>query len=288
MLFSCSTILLPEVRELPEVARMIAGAGYDGIEWRVQSDYHIDPKAIDKVASNLKAICREHQLKIAGLATYLNWTDKEDIHRVVDAAASMGCPRIRVGGFNYNGTENFQTVYERALKQIDSVLKSLEQVGVKLLIETHFGTIHASAHGALNVVRQFDSTRVGVILDGANLSIEGWENWQMGIELLGDYLDHVHVRSTAWYHTPEKGWHWRRTPLGQGMTDWKVILGVLRERGYAGFVSNENIYGVPTSSKGYIGESHGAKTVHDDFRTIDQRLNDDLTYLRSLVEPVSA
>jgi sugar phosphate isomerase/epimerase len=208
------------------------------------------------------------------LATYLRWDEHKAIASVLRGAKTMGCPRIRLAGFNYDGKENYHVVYDRAVKQMTALLPVIGDGGVKATIENHFGTIHASAHGAYNLLRHFDPNKIACILDGSNLIVEGWEDWKMVIELLDKYLDHVHVRNAAWYHTPEKGWSWKWAPLDQGIANWKLIFKILKDRGYQGFASTENILGVPTSSKGYIGEAHASLGGYDDSRSIEQRLGD--------------
>ncbi|GIX08239.1 MAG: hypothetical protein KatS3mg115_2642 [Candidatus Poribacteria bacterium] len=44
----------------------------------------------------------------------------------------------------------------------------------------------------------FRPEQVGVIHDAGNMVHEGFENYQMGCELLGPYLAHVHVKNAAW------------------------------------------------------------------------------------------
>lgn len=279
MKFSVSSVLFPEIKDRKEIVRRVAEAGYQGIEWRVQSDYHIDPDRIEGEAAELAAVCRDNGLEVVCLATYLNWDELDRIRSVARAARKLGCPRLRLAGFNYTGKEDYWTVHDRAVGQMKAAAPVLADEGVKGVIETHFGTIHASAHGAYNLVRHFDPGQIACILDGSNLIVEGWEDWKMVIELLGDYLDHVHVRNAAWQHNEERGWHWTWAPLESGIADWPRILTILRERGYDGYVSVENILGVPTSSKGYIGEAHSSLGGYDQSRSIEQRLGD-LAYLR--------
>ncbi len=274
MKFSASSVLFPELSDRRDIVSRVAKAGFDGIEWRVQTDYHIPPDKVESEAAEIRKLCDDAGLKVVGLATYLRWDEHAMIRSIMRGAKTMGCPRIRLAGFNYDGKENYHVVYDRAVKQMNALLPVIEETGVKAVIENHFGTIHASIHGAYNLLRHFDPNRIGCILDGSNLIVEGWENWQMVIELLDKYLDHVHVRNAAWFHTLEKGWHWKWVPLDKGIADWKLIFGILEKRGYTGFASSENILGVPTSSKGYIGEAHASLGGYDDSRSIDERLSD--------------
>ena len=62
--------------------------------------------------------------------------------------------------------------------------------------------------------------------------------------------------------------------------DWPELMRLLHLVGYDGYIAFENFYQVPVRSKGYVGED---LTQHaQTFRDIDQRLDDDLQYLRGL------
>jgi sugar phosphate isomerase/epimerase len=280
MKFSASSVLFPELSERREIVSRVAKAGFDGIEWRVQTDYHIPPEELERQAAEIRALCDDAGLKIVNLATYLKWDEHKLIESVLRGAEIMGCPRIRLAGFNYDGSEDYHVVYDRAVKQMEALVPLVKSAGIKGTIENHFGTIHASAHGVYNLLRHFDHSHIACILDGSNLIVEGWENWQMVIELLDRYLDHVHVRNAAWYYTEGKGWSWKWVPLDKGIAHWPTILGILRKRGYGGFVSSENLLGVPTSSKGYIGEAHASLGGYDESRSIEERLSD-LQFMKS-------
>lgn len=281
MKFSFSTTLLPEIRDLREVASRVAGAGYDGIEWRIHRDYHVDPLQVANRAPELRAICDEFGLAAPCLAGYLDWTQLPEIELMIEAARILDCPRIRLGGFIYDESETYGQVYERALKQMSAVVPLLKAAGVTAVFETHFGTIHASAQGAYQLARHFDPEQVGIVLDGANLCAEGRENWKMMIEVLGPYLQHVHVRNTQWYRNEAGAWSWHWDALDAGMAPWKEIFSLLKARNYQGFITSENMWGIPKRTTGYIGETVVFMGGNPRERSIEERL-DDIAFFRSI------
>ncbi len=232
----------------------------------------VKPSRRRAVVDQLAAICRDNGLEVVCLATYLNWDELDCIGSVARAARKLGCPRLRLAGFNYTGKEDYWTVHDRAVAQMKAAVPVLADEGVKGVIETHFGSIHASAHGAYNLVRHFDPSQIACILDGSNLIVEGWKTGRWSSNSWGGHLDHIHVRNAAWQHSEERGWHWTWAPLESGIADWPRILTILKERGFDGYVSVENILGVPTSSKGYIGEAHASLGGYDQSRSIEERL----------------
>ena len=64
MKFSVLSSVLPELTA-EEVAKAIALAGYDGVEWRVNGEYHFPEATIEKEAPRIKALCDAHGIEIA-------------------------------------------------------------------------------------------------------------------------------------------------------------------------------------------------------------------------------
>lgn len=283
MFIACSTTLFPELSDPAEIARRIAKAGFDGIEWRIHADYHIAPDALLGLAPRLHEIAQEHDLRVPCLASYAGWDDHRALESLVRAASILGCPRVRLFGFVYDGSQPYAQVHADALRTIERAIPIFAQSGVSAVIETHFGTIHASAQGAWQLVRHVDPAHVGVILDGANLAVEGREDWRLSIDVLGPYLQHVHVRNTEWYRDPaaDNAWCWRWTDLARGLVPWPQVFAQLRQAGYRGSATSENIWGVPKRTTGYIGEIGPFMGGRGEPRTIEERLGD-IHYLRAI------
>ncbi|WP_342132608.1 sugar phosphate isomerase/epimerase family protein [Hydrogenophaga sp. OTU3427] len=281
MQLSFSTSLLPELRSFDDIASRIAMAGFDGIEWRIHPHYHIAPLEIVKKAPELRAVSEAHGLKIPCLAGYLYWNQLHEIELMLEGARIMGCPRVRLAGFEYDETRTYAEVYDAALESMAKVIPLLKASGVAAVIETHFGTIHASAHGAHQLVRHFDPAQVGVIMDGSNLCVEGRENWKLMIEVLGPYLQHVHVRNTRWYTDESGAWKWHWAALDGGLVPWKEVFSLLKARGYSGFATSENMWGVPKQTTGYIGEVGPYMGGSTHARNIEERLLD-IKFMRSI------
>jgi sugar phosphate isomerase/epimerase len=122
------------------------------------------------------------------------------------------------------------------------------EYGVKALVEIHHGTICPSASLAHRLVSGFDPGRVGVIFDPGNMVHEGFEDYRIGLELLGPHLAHVHLKNAA-YERPEGGGLWkpRWTPLEDGVVDFGGLLDALGGVGYDGWLVVEDFSAVRPS-----------------------------------------
>ena len=153
---------------------------------------------------------------------------------------------------------DYPKLYEQTVERLGQAVRLAANNGLRLLIECHFGMISASASLALRIAERFSPTEVGVILDPGNQGIEGFENWKLEIELLGDYLAHVHAKNVQWGPRPEgksthpglgRDWTWRWVPLEQGIVDWEYVVQALRICGYDGWISLEDFSDAQASDK---------------------------------------
>lgn len=270
MKFAVFTVMTPEW-DLATAARRIAAAGYDGIEWRVQ---RVDPARsseppsfwgnnratvpvdrIEEEAERVRQITEAAGLELAPLASYLNIAELDQVRTVFRAAQRMGAPAVRVNVDRYDRTRRYQELYEETLARLKPVAALARETGVKALVELHFGNICPSAGLAHRLLSHFDPRHIGVIYDPGNMVAEGMENWRMGMELLGEYLAHVHIKNQIWCvdRTEPDGtivWRCQAAPLREGIVNWREVLADLRAVDYDGWLSFEDFStALPTEQK---------------------------------------
>ena len=124
------------------------------------------------------------------------------------------------------------------------------------------------------------ASTIGVILDPANLVIEGAMDLRMALDMLGERVDFVHVKNIRWERTAAGRWRWRFDELADGQCDWAEVIPILREAGYDGWLSLENLWRVPVRHTGYVDEDIADASLPP--RDIDQRLRGELAFLRAL------
>jgi len=253
MKYSVFTVMMPEF-DLEETAKMLGDLGFDGVEWRVENfvkreqkpsywGYNkstVDLATIEESASKVKLLTERSGLEISCLATYLGVGQIEELKRVMRSASAMNCPYVRVGAPRYDGTRNYNQLYEETVLKVREVERRAKEAGVTALLEIHMGNIMPSAGLAHRIVSNFDPNYIGVIYDPGNMIYEGYEQWKMGMELLGEYLHHVHVKNSAWRRDEKDGWRAEASGLEDGIVDWRRVVGDLRAVGYDGYLSFED------------------------------------------------
>ncbi|MBN2565612.1 MAG: sugar phosphate isomerase/epimerase [Candidatus Eisenbacteria bacterium] len=270
MRYCATSVMMPEL-SLEEQADLLHSLRYDGIEWRVRrvtdsqrgqgfSEWgehknDLTPENFLEQAPRMKQVAADRGLAIAGIASNAPATDLEQVKLLAVGAQACGAPFIRIGcPTGYDGSQDYNGLYEEAVPGYEAALDVLEGTGVRAALEIHANTIHPSASLAYRIVSHWDPSRVCVIFDANNMVREGFETTEIALELLGPYVGHVHVGG----HRPlargadDAGttiWEWEGCPLAEGLYDYPRLLRKLQAMDYRGFISVEDFRRAPLEDK---------------------------------------
>ncbi|MDQ0903756.1 MULTISPECIES: sugar phosphate isomerase/epimerase [unclassified Paenibacillus] len=263
MKLSVFTVATPDLTP-EELAKAAIAAGIEGIEWRfkdIPADAvnekpsfwrnnlcSIDPNGSDEELERFRLAAVNNNLVNLSITPYLNACNVAETEHVFKTAQKIGASFIRVGVPGYDKSKNYNDLYATAVDYLHHVQEFAQQYGIKALTEIHHNTITPSAGLAHRLVSNFNSDYIGVLHDAGNMVHEGYENFRMGLELLGPYLAHVHVKNARWLPTGEeqegiKLWKSEWAPLNEGIVNWKQLLNDLKEVGYDGYLGIEDFSG---------------------------------------------
>jgi sugar phosphate isomerase/epimerase len=270
MKFAVFTAMLTEFSP-EETIDKLAASGWDGVEWAVKMDdddggYSFKWSRAIRDGPAIAERVQEAGLETAGVNFDVLGPDtpEEQVRQAIKVAAGLGAVRMRFGMPNFGGNspdgppDKYRRLFDRTADKLASAVEIAASHGVKQLIECHFGTITPSAALALRLAERYSPEQVGVILDPGNQVVEGFENWELEIELLGDYLAHVHAKNARWDHRPgssagraglKSDWARSWVALDSGMADWSFVLRALQAAGYDGWIGMEDFSDTPTSDK---------------------------------------
>ncbi|GGE16392.1 hypothetical protein GCM10011571_17610 [Marinithermofilum abyssi] len=263
MKFSVFTVMTPELTP-EELVAALKEYGYDGVEWRMKdvpesavkeapsfwgnNRCSIGESASDWELGRIREWTRQRGLSVVGVTPYLTAGDLEGTERVMRVAKKLGARQIRVGVPWYGPGAKYDELFSQGVEYLRGVEALSGKYAVKGLVETHHGTIAPSVGLAYRLVDGLDPDRVGVLLDPGNMVHEGYEAYRMGMELLGPYLAHVHVKNACWVRRDGgKSWHVSWCSLADGIVDWKRVLADLKSVGYNGYLCFEDFSDVQPS-----------------------------------------
>ncbi|WP_426005680.1 sugar phosphate isomerase/epimerase family protein [Paenarthrobacter sp. NyZ202] len=267
MKFSVFTASTPEWTP-QEAAMTLAAQGWHGIEWRVtdqaeasEPGFWAGNKAtwpmtgLEETLPEIARLTKESGLEYSGLGGYARCDDHDGVERVLAATAALGARQVRVnvlplGNSTMGGQEpsglSYPELFASTREHYEWVAGRAAHHGVKALVELHHGTVTASASSARRLLEGLDPQHVGVIHDLGNLLIEGWESLLPGLELLGPYLAHVHVKNARWVRTEERDaagaaiWAHEWAPLAEGQGNVLAYFQALESVGYDRWVTVED------------------------------------------------
>ncbi|MUG64550.1 TIM barrel protein [Paenibacillus campinasensis] len=267
MKLSVFTVATPDLTP-EELAKAAMDAGIEGIEWRFKE---VSPEAADESPSfwrnnrcsidpggseeewlRFKRAAELYGRKSLAVVPYLTCGDLEATDSVMKAAALLGASFIRIGIPGYDRTSNYNELYAQTVAYLTEVEQMASSYRLKALVETHHQTIAPSASLAYRLVRHFHPDHIGVLYDPGNMVHEGYENYRMGLELLGPYLAHVHVKNGGYHRAIAGGpgkavWGTSWSPLDEGAVPWAQVIADLQAVGYDGYFGIEDFSGTHAS-----------------------------------------
>ena len=253
------TVGLPEYT--PEEAVAALGElGYDGVEWRVvdqapatdgQPGFWAGNRCTWPLATfaddapRIRRMSEDAGLQTPVVGGYARCDDLDGVERAMRGTALLGAAALRVNVPAYDGTAGYLRLRDRALGQYREVAALARRHGVRALVELHHGSLLPSASAAAAFLAGFDPRDVGVIHDAGNMVYEGHEHYRLGLETLGPYLGHVHLKNARWRPAGRRDdgslrWHAEWAPLTEGIVDLAELFRALAEVGYDSWVSIED------------------------------------------------
>jgi len=256
MKFAVFTVMMPDCT-LEQTVQLLKQEGYDGVEWRFTN---INPERAGEAPSfwgnnystvpanstpeqleEIAKLTREYGLVVPNLASYIPEGDLAATEQAMKAAVILGAPSIRISVPGYNEESEYWKALEAGRQYLTEVEKLSKQYGVKGAIETHHGNIACSASAARRLVEGFDPQHIGIIYDPGNMVHEGYETYRMGLEILGPYLAHVHVKNASYtYDEQSSAWKVQWSTIDEGIVVWQKVIDALHAIGYDGWLSMED------------------------------------------------
>jgi sugar phosphate isomerase/epimerase len=212
------------------IISLVKQAGLDGIEWG--GDIHVPP-GDSALAARIKERTQKEGLAVFSYGSYYHLLkDSENFSPVLETAAALGAPMIRIWAGGLPSAQADTGYYEKAAAELHDVCARAAEHGIRIGLEYHRGTLTDTCDSAQKL-----------------LSLAACENlstyWQPNpdlplaehsreIELLLPRVSSIHV------------FHWEknnvRRPLAEGESVWKEYMRLLgKERNYImEFVLDDN------------------------------------------------
>ena len=235
---------------LREILDKLSEIGYDAIEIRIADDgIHLSTSYTDEDISAVKNIVAEYGFIVTDLAGYAklgyDWDRaSKEIDTMIKtgrAADKLGSRYFRIKVRGYDSEIGYEKIRELFRQQLEEVIRRLKKEGIEAIpvIEQHGGGDMAHSTAILiDLLRGFDPENIGVMFDPGNSVKNGWLPLDLQIDIVKDYIKHVHVKNYEW--DPERPGEVIPSSLDKGIIDWVEAVKILSRFGFDGYYSLED------------------------------------------------
>ena len=221
----------PWVMPMPEMATLIKGLGFDGVELAVRPGYQVEPENIARDLPEAAKILADHGLKIGSIASP---TDEPTIA----ACGEAGIPIIRIC-VNMNMEIGYLASEKKIQEGFDSLVPVLEKHGVAIGVQNHCDYCVGSAMGILHLIEKYNPKQICAVLDMAHCAVDG-EPEDMAMDIVWDRMGGLINFKSAFHRRvngPEEleakyAVHW--STCHHSGYSWSRAVDVLKRRSYAG------------------------------------------------------
>lgn len=232
----------------------IAGTGAESVQFDLASAvaYTFPTKLSEETVMAINAGFDERQLTLAALSGTYNMIDPdlkaramgaEGLNRVIALAPRLGTNIVTL----CTGSRDPSSMWRRhpdndapeawvdLLAQIEKAVRVAEECGVTLGVEPEIGNTINSVRKARRLLDEVKSSRLKIIMDGANIFKRGQlsnmrEVLDEAFELLGSDIVLAHAKDL------DKDGEAGHVPAGRGRLDYPYYMGLLRKSGFEGSI----------------------------------------------------
>jgi sugar phosphate isomerase/epimerase len=233
---------------IEELGGLVAGLGFDGVEFPLRPGYQVDPKDAVRGLPALVARLGAFGVKVFSVASS---TDEA----IFAGCQAAGVPVIRIMA-DVDQEIGYMASEERWKRELEAVVPLCEKYGVTVGVQMHCGWCAKDAMQLLHLVGSFDPRHVGAIWDAGHAGLAG-EAPEMGLDIAWSHLCMVNLKNAYYVRSngpeaAEAEWdvHW--TTGTHGLGSWRRTADYLKKRGYEGVVCLTNEYSDEANTKKYM------------------------------------
>jgi len=201
--------------------------------------------SLDDDPGEMKDILDQNGVKASALSAHCPLMRPEIsvpyLQKAIRFAAAMGAPVVNTDEGIRPSWVSMDEAFSVMKYTLTTVLRTAERYGIYIGIEPH-QSISKSTQGLLRIATLVESPYLRVNYDTGNAYLGGEDPYE-GLRAVRHLLVHVHAKDIAIEHSEAERGKVTGTPVGcacgDGVIDWKKVVGILRESGFNGVLSVE-------------------------------------------------
>ena len=237
--------------DVQEGVAAAAEGGCKAVAWTVRGGAHILPQNVERDLPRAVDAARKAGLEAPMVITAIVDAKSERVEAILETMRGLGIRHYRAAPFRYDYNRDLAAQLGALKPRIAGLAKLNEKYGTTAMYHTHSGTgnIGGGVWDLWMVLKDFDAQFVGLNYDLGHATIRGGTGW---VET--SHIAHRHVRGLSlkdfrWVkgsggRRGTGAWSAEMVPGGEGMVDFKGILGYFKSVGFVGPVELYQEYSV--------------------------------------------
>ncbi|MGA3165610.1 MAG: sugar phosphate isomerase/epimerase family protein [Terriglobia bacterium] len=201
--------------------------------------------SLDDDPGEMQDILTQHGVKPSGLSAHCPLMRPEIsvpyLEKAIRFAAAIGAPVVNTDEGIRPAWVSMDEAFQVMKYTLSTVLRTAERYRVYIGIEPH-QSISRTTEGLLKIVGLVESPLLRVNYDTGNVYLAGGDPYQ-GLTAVLHLLVHVHAKDITVEHADAERGKVTGTPVGcacgDGVIDWKRVIGILRAGNFRGVLSVE-------------------------------------------------
>jgi L-ribulose-5-phosphate 3-epimerase len=237
--------------DVQEGAAAAAEGGCKAVAWTIRGGAHILPQNVERDLPRAVDAARKAGLETPMVITAIVDAKSERVEAILDTMRGLGIHHYRAAPFRYDYNGDLAAQLEALKPRIAGLATLNEKYAATAMYHTHSGTgnIGGGVWDLWMVLKDFDPQFVGLNYDLGHATIRGGTGW---VET--SHIAHRHVRGLSLkdFRWAKGGggrrgtgaWSAEMVPGGEGMVDFKGMLGYFKSAGFIGPVELYQEYSV--------------------------------------------
>lgn len=213
-----------------DLADLIAGLGFDGIEGTIRPSGQITPEQVPDELPKMMAALKKRGLEMTIMASGINNADDKLNIQQLQVAAQLGIKRYRMGYHKYD----LEKPVLNQMNELRPVLKNLvalnKELGLQAIYQNHSGSNYVGAPlwDLHELFKAHDPAHLAVGFDMSHATAEGTRAWPLHANLLRPRIGALYVKDFRWTENKRDN-----CPLAVGIVDRKYPAQLIAS-GYKG------------------------------------------------------
>ena len=251
-----------------QMCRAAQEYGYDAVELYALEGDRLTVPVLEQRLPELRRTCRDTGVPICSLNSWgqFSMADADartamerQVTRALEIAVELGSPQVKTFGGAVPKEVPPETVFDYIAEHISRIARRGEELGVRLLLETHDG-FSPSAH-VKAILDRVPSPGFGALWDVHHPYRMG-ESAEQVDATLGARVAHVHVKDCVRAAPGEDKWDFVLLGEGELATQVRRALALLARRGFDAYVSVDwEKQGHPEIADPEVALPHFAQTL---------------------------